>query len=203
MIPVVTPEFLKFLFPQYIWEIGVNTKTIFLTFDDGPEPEVTLRVLALLASYNAKATFFQTGFKALKYPEISKMILENGHAIGNHGFNHLSGFTTSNNDYLKNCRSGAKITKSKLYRPPYGRITPKQAKNISLFQKIIMWGIASKDYSQYQTPAKCAQNVIKNVYPGAIVLFHDTAQAENNLLNSLPKILETLQILGYDFQVLS
>jgi peptidoglycan/xylan/chitin deacetylase (PgdA/CDA1 family) len=202
MIPVVTPKILKRLFPQFIWDIPTTNKIVYLTFDDGPEPEITSQVLALLANYKAKSTFFCTGEKVNKNPETMKLLNDNSHAIGNHGYSHISGFSTANSAYYNNCIAGMQVTQSLLYRPPYGRITPKQAKMLIPQHKIILWSILSKDYSRFTTPDICANNVVQNVYPGAIVVFHDTRQAAKNLLPALPLILESLLDKGYEFGVL-
>jgi peptidoglycan-N-acetylglucosamine deacetylase len=202
MIPAKTPKILKRLFPQLIWDINTPDKKIYLTFDDGPEPETTPQVLALLLKYHVPATFFCLGEKIEKYPSLLDQIKENGHAIGNHGYKHLSGFTTENTIYTENFLKGAHITQSNLYRPPYGRITPKQIKTLSAQTKIVIWSIMSKDFSSNTTSAKCAHNVTSNAYSGAIVVFHDTRQASHNLFEALPIIIESLQEKGYKFESL-
>jgi peptidoglycan-N-acetylglucosamine deacetylase len=202
MIPVATPKILKHLFPQLIWDLNTPDKKIYLTFDDGPEPDVTPQVLALLLKYHVKATFFCLGEKIEKCPSLLDQIQKNSHAVGNHGYKHISGFTTKNNIYTENFLKGAQITQSNLYRPPYGRITPKQIKLLSPQTKIVIWSIMSKDYSHKITPAKCAHNVISNAFPGAIVVFHDTRQASHTLLKALPIIIESLLEKGYKFESL-
>jgi peptidoglycan-N-acetylglucosamine deacetylase len=200
MIPAVTPKWMKRLFPLLIWDIPTTEKKIFLTFDDGPEPLITPKVLGLLHTYNAKATFFCLGNKAIQYPELIQEIKKHGHTIGNHGFNHISGFLSKKNQYVQNCMKGAEVTHSLLFRPPYGRITPWQMKSILPHYKIIQWSIMSMDFSSTCTPEKCINNVISNIYPGAIVVFHDSQKAFPNLETALPLILETLQNKGYTFE---
>lgn len=202
MIPVVTPKILKRLFPKLIWDVTTTEQKIYLTFDDGPEPEITSQVLAFLSEYNAKATFFCTGHKAESNPEIISEIIKRGHTVGNHGYKHLSGFSTPNAEYWDNYKTGREITQSSLFRPPYGRITPKQYDAIRPESRVVLWSIMSKDFSARINAAQCSANVINNCYPGAIVVFHDTSQASLNLLGALPVILETLGRKGYTFEAI-
>jgi peptidoglycan/xylan/chitin deacetylase (PgdA/CDA1 family) len=200
MMPVVTPKILKQLFPQLIWDITTTEKKIYLTFDDGPEPFITKKVLGLLHQFNARATFFCLGEKAEQHPELISLIKTNGHAVCNHGYKHISGFTSGKKRYVDNCIKGADVIQSTLFRPPYGRITPWQIKALSQQFKIIQWSIMSMDFSSRATPDECTKNVINNIYPGAIVVFHDTQQAFRNLEIALPAILETLQNKGFKFE---
>jgi peptidoglycan/xylan/chitin deacetylase (PgdA/CDA1 family) len=200
MIPAVSPKILKCLFRQLIWDINTPDKKVFLTFDDGPEPEVTPQVLALLLKYNAQATFFCLGEKAEKYPSLITQIKECGHVIGSHGYRHLSGFTTKNKIYTDNFRKGISVLNTHLYRPPYGRITPKQIKNISAQSKIVLWSIMSMDFHAKITSEQCAHNVLHNIFPGAIVVFHDSLKASHTLLKTLPVILGSLQEKGYKLE---
>jgi peptidoglycan/xylan/chitin deacetylase (PgdA/CDA1 family) len=201
MIPVVIPNILKRLFPRLIWDYTTQEKEIYLTFDDGPEPEITTQVLAFLSSFNAKATFFTLGEKAEKHPEIIKQIQDEGHVCANHGYNHMSGFSSNSLDYFQNYQKGAAFTQKQLFRPPYGRITPKQIKSILPHSKIIMWSIMSMDFNKNTTTGKCIRNVLDNAYPGAIVVFHDTKQSLC-LLKSLPVILKSLKESGYKFKTI-
>lgn len=192
-------RWLKKLFAGLTWDLPAFGKEIYLTFDDGPTPRVTREVLALLRSYNVKATFFCLGSKAEKFPELLQEIRNEGHQIGNHGYSHISGFTSSIRRYAENALKGSQITNSKLFRPPYGRITPWQISQLKNTHKIILWSILSRDYNQKLTPAKCIKNVFKNAYPGAIVVFHDNEKASSNVLAALPDILYELKKQGYQF----
>jgi len=202
MIPVVTPKLIKLLFPQLVWDITTTEKIIYLTFDDGPEPSVTPKVLDLLHLYGLKATFFCLGQKAEQHPELISLIKKRGHSICNHGYTHISGFSAGKIAYLENCTKGSEITQSLQFRPPYGRITPWQLKAIRQHHKIIMWSIMSMDFSLKTTPLKCIKNVLSNIYPGAIIVFHDIPKAHKNIEEALPVIIKSLQDKGYKFEVL-
>ena len=200
---VKIPTIAKRLINGVVWDVPADGKTIYLTFDDGPEPEVTPRVLAFLSAYGAKATFFCLGEKIEKNPSLFNTLKEAGHGIGNHGYKHLSGFRTSNSDYIANTKRGAEISGSRLFRPPYGRITPGQYNALKREHSIIMWSIMSKDFSAKVTPQQCVNNVLSNICPGAIVVFHDSPKASANLFVALPQILKYLSEQGYTFEVLS
>ena len=203
-----TNRFLKLIFPEYIWEIPNNEKKIYLTFDDGPIPEITEWVLELLKTENIKATFFCIGENIQKHPEIFKQIITNEHAIGNHTLNHLKGWKTSTKKYLENvelCNSIIKKTtisklQSKLFRPPFGKIKNKQAKELQkLGYKIIMWDVLSYDFDNSLSAEKCLQSTIKNVSSGSIIVFHDSIKANRNLQFVLPKLIKQLKEKGFEF----
>lgn len=176
---------------------------MWLTFDDGPIPEVTPWVLEQLAAYNARATFFCIGDNVRKHPDILKMVLDANHTVGNHTFNHWNGWKTNSESYLENTRAcDAALRKHIAYkpvmRPPYGRISRKQASGIrQMGYKIIMWDVVSADFDQSIDGKTCLQNVIKNVEPGSIIVFHDSVKAFANLQYALPKTLEFLSENGY------
>ena len=186
-----------------VWYIPSREKDIYLTFDDGPTPGITSQVLAFLLAHNAKATFFCLGSKIEQSSQIFEEIRLGGHAIGNHGYNHVSGFSCGLQKYTANVRQGAEISGSKLFRPPYGRISPWQIKRLKKDYKLIMWGIMSMDFKQTLTSAKCLQNVIRNIKPGAIILFHDTEEAKENVLQVLPELLDWIDKNGYQAKALS
>jgi peptidoglycan-N-acetylglucosamine deacetylase len=174
-------------------------KAVFLTFDDGPHPDITPWALDVLKEFNAKATFFMVGENANKYPEIVKRIIENGHAVGNHTYNHLNGWKTPKPAYLENIKKCSEVFQSTLFRPPYGKITRVQAKSLEGSYKIIMWDVLSKDYDKSVSPEGCITNVLSHSRSGSIIVFHDSLKAERNLKESLPKILETLAGRGFNF----
>lgn len=201
---VKTNYFVKSIFPNYIWDIPNDENKVFLTFDDGPTPEITEWTLAQLKKYEAKATFFCIGNNIEKHPEIFQKIIEEGHTIGNHTFNHLKGWKTSTDKYITNvtlCQSEIVNRKSQiinLFRPPYGKIKPSQSKILrKLGYKIIMWDVLSYDFDQTITPEKCLSNVLKNVQSGSIIVFHDSLKAGQNLRYALPKTLEFLKEKGF------
>jgi peptidoglycan/xylan/chitin deacetylase (PgdA/CDA1 family) len=201
---VKTNYFVKKIFPNYVWDIPNNENKVFLTFDDGPIPEITEWTLEQLKKYDAKATFFCIGNNIEKHPEIFQKIIDDNHAVGNHTFNHLNGWKNSTEDYIENvklCQSQISNPKSQilnLFRPPYGKIKPSQSRILrKLGYKIIMWDILSYDFDQTITPEKCLDNVLKNVVNGSIIVFHDNVKAEQNLKYALPKTLAFLKEKGF------
>ena len=199
-----TPTFVNKLFPSYNWRISKHPKCLYLTFDDGPIPEITPWVLDTLKDFNAKATFFCIGENVINNPNIFKRIIDEGHAVGNHTFNHLNGWQVKNSKYLENVALCNKVIQSKLMRPPYGQIRNSQAKElIKLGYKIIMWDVLSWDFSNKVSYKKCLNNVVNNVQGGSIIVFHDNLKAEKNLKYSLPKCLAQLQRLNYTFEPIS
>jgi len=198
-----SPYILRKLSNKWIyWDIKDTEKTIYLTFDDGPIPEVTPKVLLLLNKYNAKATFFMVGENVKRYPEVYKQVIDNGHMVGNHTFNHLKGFSTANPDYYVNIAEAGKYIDSKLFRPPHGQITPSHIKEISKDYKIVMWSLLSGDFDSKISPENCTDNVIDNTKSGSIVVFHDSLKAEKNMLPALENTLEYFSKKGFKFKSL-
>ncbi|MEH6763927.1 MAG: polysaccharide deacetylase family protein [Aequorivita antarctica] len=185
------PRFIQRLYPERTWAFSRKSNAVYLTFDDGPIPEVTPWVLDELKKHNAKATFFCIGENVQKHPEIFRRITAEGHSVGNHTFNHLKGTKTETPAYIKNVLLAEELINSKLFRPPYGRITSKQARILQEKGfKIVMWDIISYDYDATIAEEKCLQNVLKNIKPGSVIVFHDSLKAEKNLRYVLPKVLE-------------
>jgi len=207
---VKTHWFIKKLFPGYIWSVKSTKKTVYLTFDDGPIPEITEWVLALLKENNIKATFFCIGDNIEKHPQVFEKVVTEGHTIGNHTFNHINGWHTDNKVYFKNieaCRQA--IIKrtghdSKLFRPPYGKISHSQAKQVrNLGYKIVMWDVLSADFDTSISLEKCCENVIKNATNGSVIIFHDSIKAFTNLEYALPRVIKYLKENGYSFGTLA
>ena len=196
---VKTPSLTKYLFPSLVWKKNTDQKKIWITFDDGPDEKVTPYLINVLEKFNIKATFFVIGNQAKKHPELVKLIINNGHKIGNHSFSHLNGFSTNNNKYFEDVEQAKKYIDSDIFRPPYGKITPFQIKNLKKDFKIIMWDIMSWDFKENIYPNKMYKNVIDNVENGSIILFHNNLKSYNNLKNSLEIILEKLKDKGYQF----
>ena len=201
---VKTNGLIKCIFPKYVWDIPNKDNKVFLTFDDGPTPEVTEWTLEQLKQYNAKASFFCIGNNIEKHPAIFQKVIAAGHAIGNHTYDHLKGWKTPNKAYVDNvllCQSQIQIPNSQilnLFRPPYGKIKPSQSRKLrALGYKIIMWDIISFDFDQEISKETCLENVLKNVRPGSIIVFHDSVKAAQNLKYALPKTLKFLQEKGY------
>jgi len=183
-----------------MWHVPTSEKVLFLTFDDGPIPEATPWVLDILHAYGAKATFFCVGDNVRKYPDIFQRILAEGHAVGNHTFNHLKGWGTETSDYLENVERCAEMVSSPLFRPPYGKLKPSQTRLLKSQYRIVMWDVLSGDFDPKISPEKCLQNVLENVQPGSIVLFHDSVKAETRMRFALPKVLEKLKSEGWRFE---
>ena len=174
-------------------------KKIYLTFDDGPIPQITEWVLGVLDRYKIKATFFCVGENVEKHPGIYSKLLEKGHRVGNHTFNHIKGLSTSNALYYKNVQQCRKYIDSNLFRPPYGQLKTTQETHLSKMYKIIMWDVLSYDYSASVSPEKCLNNVIKNTRNGSVIVFHDSIKAFKNLEFALPKAIEHLQRENFEF----
>ena len=202
MYLVKTPGFIQNLFPNFTWNIPTEEKVIYLTFDDGPIPEVTPWVLDQLQAYNAHATFFCVGDNVGKYPDLFEQIIEKGHAVGNHTFNHLNGWKTDNIPYFHNIRRCARMVNSELFRPPYGRLRPKQSQFLQRHYRIVMWDILSGDFDPKLSAEQCYNNVVNNAKPGSIVVFHDSLKAQEKLTYSLPRVLKHLSKQGFIFKKL-
>ncbi|NDP27484.1 MAG: polysaccharide deacetylase family protein [Flavobacterium sp.] len=194
---IKTNAFVKKLFRYYVWDVPNTENKIYLTFDDGPTPEITEWVLKELQKYNAKATFFCIGNNIEKHPQIFGKVTAKGHSIGNHTFNHLNGWKSSNDEYLENskrCEAEMVHLKSEichLFRPPYGKIKASQAKRLHQHgYKIIMWDVLSADFDHTISKEKCLENVIQNVKSGSIIVFHDSVKAFPHLEYTLPRALK-------------
>lgn len=224
------PRFIQRLYPERVWAFSRKSNSVYLTFDDGPIPQVTPWVLAELKKHQAKATFFCIGENIQKHPEIFKQILSEGHAIGNHTFNHLNGWKTETSEYVENVekaerqmledgrqkteeglqktsistssainnRKSSIVNHKSLFRPPFGKITSKQAKILKKRGfKIVMWDIISYDFDADISPEECLRNVLGKIQPGSVLVFHDSFKAEKNLRHVLPKVLDFISRKGW------
>jgi peptidoglycan/xylan/chitin deacetylase (PgdA/CDA1 family) len=200
---VKTPNWVKRFFNASIWEIAEPKKAIYLTFDDGPHPVITPFVLDELKKYNARATFFCIGRNVVENPLIFNRILLEEHAVGNHTHDHLNGWKTSSADYLQNITEASRHINSNLFRPPYGRITPKQYTQLQKHTrsfKIVMWSILSGDFDESITAEQCCKNVLKNADSGSVIVFHDSEKAYDKLKYALPLLLKYFSEKGYQFE---
>jgi len=194
------PLFIRTIFHNLIWKIPTQEKKLYLTFDDGPIPELTPWILNELNKFNAKATFFCVGENVQKYNGIYREILKNGQQTGNHTYNHLDGWKNKSIDYLTNIEKADEMIHSPLFRPPYGKINNQAKFQLLKKYKLIMWDVLSRDFDKNISSEECFQNVIRFTKPGSIIVFHDNLKAEKHLKYSLPKILEYYTNLGYSFE---
>lgn len=199
---VRTPSFVQRCLSSYTWRGAKTDRVVYLTFDDGPIPEVTPWVLEQLAAYNAAATFFCVGENVARHPELHARLLAEGHSVGNHTYNHLNGWSSDIQDYLANVARCAEVVDSKLFRPPYGRLSPRKAQLLQREYRIVMWDVLSGDFDPDLAPTDCLDNVLCNVQPGSIVVFHDSLKSERNLRYVLPRTLAALSARGYRFEAI-
>ena len=204
------PNFIQRFFPNIIWKKKTDEKKIWLTFDDGPEDEVTEFILETLKKFNIKASFFLIGKKIQEFPELTKEIIKEGHIVGNHSFSHLNGFKSKNEEYIYDIELGQKLineklvemgitNKIKIFRPPYGRILPRQIKRLKENYKIVMWDVFSWDFKKNISPEKIYNNVIDNVTEGSILVFHNNNKSLENLKLTLEDTLIKLNERGFVF----
>lgn len=209
---VKIPGILRKMYPRRIWKGPAEERSIFLTFDDGPIPEVTPWVLEQLKKFNAKASFFCIGENVEKHPDIFEKVIAEGHSIGNHSFNHLNGWKTPQEEYVLNTLKAQQVLQKyaseaalndHFFRPPYGKIRNGQARAlVKKGFKIVMWDIVSQDYNRKISAEKCLQNVLKNATSGSIIVFHDSLKAQPTLEYALPRVLEHFSSRGYSFSSL-
>ncbi|MFY0689431.1 MAG: polysaccharide deacetylase family protein [Cyclobacteriaceae bacterium] len=207
--PYQTPGFLKWLFPALTWEINSTAKTIFLTFDDGPNPDATSYVLNILDRFDAKATFFMLGENVEKYPELVLEVVSRGHTIGNHSYSHFDGWRLSNGKFFKdiedgqNCLDQLNIGHRKLFRPPYGRITWRQGHYlINQGYEVIMWQLLSGDFFK-ELNLTSARRALLSCGSGSIVVFHDSDKFLDRVKLLLPEFLEHFSVRGYSFEAIT
>ena len=198
MYLVKTPWWLKQIFSSaLIWKMPAEKNEIYLTFDDGPHPEITPFVLDQLKRYNAKATFFCIGKNVQQYHYVFRRILDEGHSVGNHTYNHLNGWKSSDKEYFENIILAKKHIDSNLFRPPYGGISGFQVQQLKATFKIIMWDVLSGDFDMNLSPQLCLENVLTNTRPGSVIVFHDSEKAFPRLEYALPKALEFFEEKGF------
>jgi peptidoglycan-N-acetylglucosamine deacetylase len=197
---VTTPKFIQALFPSLVWRIETLDKEIWLTFDDGPTPEVTPWILSVLKKENVKATFFLVGQQIEKFPELVGAIIKDGHTIANHSYSHKNGWLTNKEKYLEdieNCQ--ALMPNNKLFRPPYGKVTKVQIAVLKEKYKIILWDVLSYDFKQNNNPKRVQENIIQNTTAGSIIVMHNNLRSFKNLEPILEKTIQQLKAKGYNF----
>ena len=204
MYSIKSPRILSKLSKKSLfWEITTSEKDIYLTFDDGPIPEVTPKVLDILNEYKIQATFFCVGENVKNNPDIYISILDNNHSVGNHTYNHLNGWKTLSKNYYSNIEKCSELVKSNLFRPPHGMIKPSQIIKLKKEFSIILWSVLTGDFDHSITPQKCLENAIDNTTNGSIVVFHDSIKSKKNMLYALPKFIEHFLNQGYYFKKLN
>lgn len=199
---VNAPFFLRWMYPDVTWNRSRQEKKIYLTFDDGPIPEITPWILDVLDSYNVKATFFCVGANIVKHPAIFQRILDSGHRVGNHTFNHLKGWDTTDESYIANIQLCHEYTQSNLFRPPYARAKRTQIKLLRKDFELIYWDVLSGDFDLNLSPEACFNNVLKYTKNGSILVFHDNIKAIPRVQYALPKVIQHYTRLGYTFATL-
>lgn len=197
------PILYRLLFPGAFWRKPVEgEKTVYLTFDDGPIPDITPWVLDILDKYDVKATFFCVGDNVRKHPDIFKMVVDRGHRIGNHTFNHVQGIRKFSKRYIENARMASEYIDSELFRPPHGHMRISQYFTLRRQYKIVMWDVVTRDYSKLRTPQQVFETVKKYTRDGSIIVFHDSLKAEKNMKYALPRSIEWLKEQGYTFRLI-
>ena len=197
------PEFLRRFLPGDVWEISSEEPTLYLSFDDGPHPQITGFVLDELRKWNAKATFFCIGKNVKQYPEMYRQILEEGHSVGNHTMHHLNAWSVKEEVYLEDVAEAKTYIDSDLFRPPYGKITRFLQKRLAApayGMKTIMWSLLSADFDAKVSPEKCLNNVVLRAKSGDIIVFHDSEKAKEKIEFALPRTLQYFNEKGYAFK---
>ena len=197
------PQVVKNIFNNITWNINTDKKVVYLTFDDGPIPEITEKILLALDLFDAKATFFCVGENVKRYPQIYKKILNAGHSTGNHTYSHLNGLKVSTEEYLENIEKASKYINSKLFRPPHGRMKSSQQSIIEQNYRIVLWDVLSYDFNQKLSKESCFENVKHFTRPGSVIVFHDNVKAVKNMFYALTQTLLLYKEAGYSFEALT
>ena len=195
------PGFVRNLFPKALWRMNPDEKAVYLTFDDGPIPVITPWVVDLLGHYGIKATFFMVGDNVRKHPQEYKLVVDAGHRVGNHTFNHLKGLFTDTREYIENVEKADTLIHSNLFRPPHGILRRSQYKELSKRYQFVMWDLVTRDYSKRLSGEEVLGILKRLVRNGSIITFHDSLRSEDNIKNALPRAIEWLLEQGYEFKV--
>ncbi len=202
MNPVKIHQFIRWFFPSVLWSVKTDEKIVYLTFDDGPTPNVTDEVLEQLEKYNAKATFFCIGSRVESFPLVYQSVLAKGHTVGNHTHNHLKGLKSSNKVYFNDVEKASEFVNSNLFRPPYGKMKWRQYLELKKRYKIVLWDIIPGDFVEKNSVETIVNNIIKNVSSGSIIVLHDSDKCAVKMLKALPIVLKRLNEKGYKFEAL-
>ena len=194
------PEFFRNLYPKALWRMNPQERAVYLTFDDGPIPVITPWVVELLGRYGIKATFFMVGDNVHKFSQEYMQVVEEGHRVGNHTFNHLKGLFTSTKEYIENVDQADAFIHSNLFRPPHGVLRTSQYRELSKRYQFVMWDLVTRDYSFRLYGEDVLANVKRYTRNGSIITFHDSMRSESNLRYALPRALDWLMEQGYTFK---
>ncbi len=197
-IPVRYP----FIYKKALKRLKSDGKTIYLSFDDGPNEKLTLKILDMLAEYKAKASFFCVGNNAIKHPDLISKILQNGHSIGNHSYSHKNAYKTSCKDWLEDVFRKSPVSDAKLFRPPYGKIKYSQYRKLKKKYQIVFWDVLSMDYNQNLTAEDVSEIVRKYTRNGSIIVFHDNPKHKEKMLPALENTLKHFSSEQYEFKAL-
>jgi peptidoglycan/xylan/chitin deacetylase (PgdA/CDA1 family) len=194
------PLIFRLFRPEHlVWRIPVEGKTVFLTFDDGPVPEVTPDILRILDEREVRATFFCVGQNVVRYPELFRELISQGHTAGNHTYHHLNGWKTPPAAYVEDVERCRQVVDSRLFRPPHGRFTPSQYMLLRKKYLLVMWSVLTYDFSLQISPEKCLDIAIRHTRPGSIIVFHDSVKSKENVLYTLPRFLDHFLGQGFGF----
>lgn len=194
------PQFIRQLYPRACWRMNATERSVYLTFDDGPIPETTPWILDVLDRYDIKATFFMVGDNVRKHPDEFKMVVERGHRIGNHTYNHLRGLRETTTRYVANVEKADCYLSTNLFRPPHGLMSRSQYQVLSKRYRIVMWDLVTRDYNPKLSGEQVLDIVKRYARPGSIITFHDSLRAPHNLHYALPRAIEWLLSEGYEFR---
>lgn len=192
--------FLRWIYPRALWRMNRHEKVVYLTFDDGPIPEATPFVLDILDHFQIKATFFMVGDNVRKHPDVFRMVVERGHRIGNHTYNHIGGFKYLSKNYLANTDKANETLQTNLFRPPHGWMRWSQYFRLRKKYQIVMWDLVTRDYSKWLTADDVFRNVRKYTRNGSIITFHDSLKSIDKLRTALPQSIQWLKDQGYEFR---
>ena len=194
-------KWLRWLYPKALWRMDENDHSVYITFDDGPIPESTPFLLKTLRDFDVKATFFVVGDNVRKYPDLYQQIVDEGHRVGNHTFNHIGGARHSIRTYEKNVQQCDELIHSALFRPPHGWMRPTQYHRYKNKYRIVMWDLVTRDYSKLLSPYDVVRNIHRYARNGSIITFHDSLKSIDKLYFALPASLRFLKSQGYKFKV--
>lgn len=196
------PKILQKTYPSLLWNYSRRSKKVYFTFDDGPNPNTTPQLLDLLKQHNVKATFFCVGENVEKYPDLYQRIIDEGHVVGNHSFNHLNGFKTKSKEYFSNVQKASELIDSKLYRPPYGKVKRTQITKLKKNYKVVMWSLLIGDWDHSHTKEQCFFVLKNRLKEGDIVVLHDSEKAFERMMFTVEKGIEWAREKGYELDVI-